>query len=41
MLKLFFLIGVFVGSLVNLTDAPDTDELKKDDEKVITINTKD
>ena len=36
MLKLFFIIGVFIGSLINLTDTTETDENKKE-EKEITI----
>ncbi len=40
MLRLFFYLGIFVGSLINLANTPETDELKKDDEKAVTINAK-
>lgn len=40
MLRLFFYLGIFVGSLINLANTPEADELKKDEEKVATINTK-
>ena len=39
MLKLFFIIGVFIGSLINLTDASETNDSKE--EKVIVINVND
>jgi len=37
MVKLFFIIGVFVGSLINLTDAPPDTEDKKDNEEIVFI----
>ncbi len=39
MIKLFFIIGVFIGSLINLTDMPESDD--KNEEKVIVINAND
>ncbi len=36
MLRLFFYLGIFVGSLINLTDTPDTED-KKDNEEIVFI----